>query len=499
MTQSGAGAPAAYCRAEVLSLEDLATYRLPSPRSPNELYREVFSFRDHFEHAVQALESDGWLPKRSDGTYRAWDAYRILGVLFEHTRIVIPLGRPDRETPVGSLFNGYASWLPSVRYAFPEDEAWWEAAERANQGFAAWWDARHLRIVRDGDTGQPRDETDEEFRLRVTPVGEAIEKELTTIAHTLPLDPEYWKERLAQHATLTIELREGHFTSLARLCSWQLSGAVRLAELRLERTRREVRALVGRVNADLTAPAVSAASFSIAQKARDEALDRIEEAAPNFNNAMPTSLRLSVDDCETFLSFLDEAGLAEWFTELSIVTWHSEQFWDRSHDQRVGLVYGRVRTLCSLLEEGLLPMSEECRDAAFRGDVERASTLSARLKRFVQGPSGKNSPVNLGTMERLWASNRLVPPFTAAQLRTSLVGLNMLAGNPPPAAPAPTLEHVLTSLLFIRNLTSHRYPVLLDGARVEWFEAWGGHLPAINRNILWAALALWALTRTFRK
>lgn len=269
--QSATASSSAYCQAEVLTLEELSRYRLPSPRSPNELYRELFSFQHHFENAVRALEADGWVPQRSDGTYRVWDAYRILGALFVHTRIVIPLARPDREAPAGSLFDGPASWLPGVRWAFPEDEQWWEAVERANQGFGALWEARHLKQVRVSGTNHLRDETDEEFRSRLEPVGEAIEGEVRAIAQALPAEPEYWKERLAQHATLVIKLRQGHFTSLARLCSWQLGAAARLAELRLGRTRREIRSFVERVNSDLTAPALSAASFSIAQKAFDEA------------------------------------------------------------------------------------------------------------------------------------------------------------------------------------------------------------------------------------
>lgn len=178
------------------------------------------------------------------------------------------------------------------------------------------------------------------------------------------------------------------------------------------------------------------------------------------------------------------------------MTWHSEQFWDRTFDQRVGLVYGRVRTLCNLLEEALLPMSEETKDSSFRTEVERASTLNPRLKRFVRGPGGEVTLVDVDAIDKMWADNKVVPPFSGAELRRSLVGLGMPAGDPPPP-PLPTLEQVLTGVIFIRNLTSHRYPVLLRGTRVDWFETWGGHLPAINRTILWAALALWGLTKNF--
>jgi len=352
--------------------------------------------------------------------------------------------------------------------------------------------------VKDDATGQVRDETDDEFRVRLKPLSEAIEGEINAIAQTLPPETEYWKERLAQHATLVIELRKGHFRPLARLCSWQLGAAARLGEIRLGQTRRQVRASVGRVNADLTAPALSAASFSIAQRAFDEALDRIEETLPSFNEAMPEPLRLSAAEAERFLAFLDQAGLEDWFTELSIVTWDSEQFSDRTFDQRVALVYGRVRTLCSLLEEALLAMAEELGNPSFRSETESAPTLYPRLTRFVRGPSGDSKLISVGAVNDLWANNKLLPPFSGAELRQSLVGLGMPTGNPPPHTPAPTPEHVLTGLVFIRNLTSHRYPVLLKGTRVDWFETWGGHLPAINRTILWAALALWGLARHFR-
>jgi hypothetical protein len=164
----------------------------------------------------------------------------------------------------------------------------------------------------------------------------------------------------------------------------------------------------------------------------------------------------------------------------------------------VGLVYGRVRTLCSLLEEALLPMAAATGDESFREAIEAAGTLYPRLTRFVQGTTG-TALVDVAAIQKLWVDNRLNPPFSAAQLRNSLLGLGMPAGNPPPSSPAPRLEQVLTGLIFVRNLTSHRYPILLSGTRVEWFETWGGHLPAVNRAILWAALTLWGLMRHFLK
>jgi hypothetical protein len=485
------------CRAQVLSLQEFSRYRLPSPRFPSHLYREVFSFESQFRAAVKALETIGYLKPRPDHSYRIWDGYRVLGGLICHAEIAIPHARPDRREPGGSILRTNVGWLPDVRFSFPNDERWWEAAEAVNQGLGVLWDARHLRQVTGNGKEDRREETDEEFRARIGPLQHAIEREIAAIAGTLPAETTYWKERLAQHADLVIELRWGNFTSFSRLCSWQLGAATRLAEVRLGQTRRHVRSLVGRVNADLTAPALSAASSSVAQKAFDRALDELEEALPPYNQAVGPRLQLTTTDCEDLLTFLDESGLQTWFTELSIVSWDSEQFWDRTYDDRVGLVYGRVRTLAGLLEEALLAMAERTGNTRFRDAVESKATLCPRLEAFVRGPSGRLDLVNLGLIRRLRTQASLKPPFSGAQLSASLSALGMYGGNPAPTAPAPTAEQLLAGLIFVRNVTSHRYPILLGGFRVEWFETWGGHLPAINRHISWAALLLWGMSRRF--
>lgn len=123
-----------HCRPEVLTLQELARHRLPSPRFPSDLYREFFSSQRRYEEVVQALETDGFLRRRPDGTYRIWDAYRIMAGIMRHCRIVIPLWRPDRDAAAGSILDMNASWLPDLHFALPDDEAWWEAAEAANRG-----------------------------------------------------------------------------------------------------------------------------------------------------------------------------------------------------------------------------------------------------------------------------------------------------------------------------------------------------------------------------
>src|SRR5258708_326246 len=68
--------PSTYCRAEVLTREELARYELPRASRVNllELYRELFPSESSFTGIVEALEASGRLSMRTDGTYRVWDA-----------------------------------------------------------------------------------------------------------------------------------------------------------------------------------------------------------------------------------------------------------------------------------------------------------------------------------------------------------------------------------------------------------------------------------------
>jgi hypothetical protein len=223
----------------------------------------------------------------------------------------------------------------------------------------------------------------------------------------------------------------------------------------------------------------------------------MEKALGDYNAAMPATLHLTADQPEKFAQFLTESGLQEWYTQLSIVTWSRLGLTDMSEDQRIALVYGRVRTLCALLEEALLSLAEHTGRAAFRAAVEKQATLHPRALRFLKGPGRRPSLVKLSQVMRLANYNKIEPGLDAPTMAAKFVALGIPSGTNPSTL-VPTPEQVLAGLIVIRNLTSHRYPILRAGARVSWFEAWGNHLTAINRTVLWSALILWALANRFK-
>jgi hypothetical protein len=156
-----------------------------------------------------------------------------------------------------------------------------------------------------------------------------------------------------------------------------------------------------------------------------------------------------------------------------------------------------VRSLCTLLEEALRSFAEITGDAAFADDVEARGVMSRRLGAFLKGPAGKASPVRPEDVLGLNDKWQVWPPVAAARLEACLDALGMPAGDPPPGL-GPDSVQTLAGLVFVRNLTSHRFPIVLSDARAQWFDTWGDHLPAINRTVAWSGLALWALTKYFR-
>ncbi len=478
-------APIVYCLAEVLAGGELAAYKLPHPTrvSQLELYREVLDSESTFTAFVEALEASGRFSKRADGTYRVWDAYLILEELGRHARLILP-GPPRVEARLVVF--------PFLYLLHKLGESWWEPVESVRVGLTALWRARYPDLIKDPAHGRLRDETYDEVAQRLSTLHPAIRQEMKAIAERLPDDKVFWKEHLGTHAWLVVTLRNAHFESLARLCADQLDAAVELAEVRLGKTRRAIRALVGHMNADMTAPALTAASFSIAWKAFDAALDEMELALPHYNAAMTAALQLAPDQPEKFLQFLTESGLQEWYTQLSIVTWRRMVLTDMSEDQRIALVYGRVRTLCALLEEALLSLAEYTGHAAFRAAIEKQPTLHPRLLRFLRGPGHPSQIVNRKRVGDLAVGNSIKPDTTSQEAEARFLALGIPSGNAPPQTPQ-TPEQVLASLIVARNLTSHRFPIVQGGARVRWFEAWGEHLPGINRAVLWAGMMLWAI------
>ena len=227
-------------------------------------------------------------------------------------------------------------------------------------------------------------------------------------------------------------------------------------------------------------------------KAFDAALDEIELELPRYNAAMPGVLQLATDQPEAFLKFLAESGLQAWYTELTTTAWPHATFFDFSLDQRVAVVYGRVRALCALLEEALLSLAEFTGKSQFRDDVEGRSTLRPRLVRFLQGPLGRSQVVNVGQVNQLVDANSITPGMDSGEVQARFLALG-IPGRHVTLQPSQNPEQVLASLVVVRNLTSHRFPIVQAGQRVPWFEAWEAHLPAINRAVLWAAMLLWAV------
>jgi hypothetical protein len=326
---------------------------------------------------------------------------------------------------------------------------------------------------------------------------EAVAREVKALAERFPSEEGFWKEHLGGLAWLVAELREAHFESLARLASDQLSAAVDLAEVRLGKTRRQVRAIVGVVLPDMSGPALTAASFSISLKAFDTALDQLELDLAGYNLAMPAHLQLGPEEPEGFLRFLTDSGLQDWYTELSTAAWSQSVLSDMTYDQRIAVVYGRVRTLCALLEETLLSLADHTGDTAFGLAVEKAHTLGKRLPRFLAGPAGSASLVGATQVKALVDANRIMPGMDAQEMGHRFAVLGMPSHHTATTF-SQTPEQVLASLIVVRNLTSHRFPIIRGGAPVPWFTAWGDHLPAINQAIRWAALMLWALARHFK-
>ena len=482
-----------YCKAQVLTLEELARYELPNPPSVShlELYRELFHSVGGFAATVKALEAKGWLPKRPDGTYRAWDAYEIVDRIGHHASVSFP-GPPPVQASLATF--------PFLHFLNKLGEEWWAPVEAARVGLEYLWRSRVPDFVRDSTkSGGWREETYDEIALRLATLQPMVMAEAKVLADQLPADVAYWKEHLGSTAWLVIELRRAHFASLARFCSYQLEAAVDLAELRLAKTRRELRALVGTSHNDMTAPALSAASFSISWKAFDAALDELEKALPAYNAAMPAPLQLGPEQPEQFLRFLTDCGLQQWYTELTTVTWHNDMFFDQSHDQRVAVVYGRVRTLCTLLEESLLSLADHVGDASFVKAVEDGYQLGARLKRFLDGARGAPPLVNAKEVLRLARASSIKPGMDAKEVATGLAALGIRGTHATGPVIAPSPEQVLASLLVIRNLTSHRFPIVRAGARAAWFDAWSEYLPGVNQAIPWVALALWAITAHYKR
>lgn len=476
--------------AHQLSREELSRLKLPGRTSPNELYRQFFPSARYFEQAIAVLEETGRLRRRSDGSYRSWDAYTIVHLLARHTRIRLDGGAHPFDAP--AHHSGGLMWLNKM------EEFWWEASDAFQRSWQSALDKIMVRhVVSDSVTGEMREEFEAERSHRANEVYAQLQVEMGWLASRFPAQPEYWIERLAAHASIVLQLKRMGYRPIAILCSYQLRAAIDLATLRLGWSRRFLRARVGTVTQDPRQPALTAATFARSVRAFDLALDDLETELSDYNCAVPLVLRLSAEDAEALLLFLAEAGLEQWYTELGVATLDQDLLWEMSQEQRIATSYGRIRTLAVLLEEALLAFAAETGDSKFKDQVENQKTLGRRLPKFLSPPDGWSPPVSSNAVLYLTEKYRVAPPIGRMAFETSMRGLAMPPGHPAPP-PFPTPVEVLAGFTFIRNLTSHRYPIIVSGSRAEWFDAWGPHLPAVNRTMMWSGLILWALTGHYK-
>jgi len=483
--------PFEYCVPAILSLDELARSSLPSHTFPSDVYRQFFLSERQFPRAVLALEQSGALPVRDDHTYRLWDVFHIADRLIENTLTVIH-SEPQ--------FLGRLRKLERAAFFREIPEEWWETAEAARVGSHTFREECYsVRTV--GEGSGRRQETDSERQLRLDTTSRRVQDEFVALADTHPENPQYWKNRLAAHAGTVIAFRDTGFDAIARLCAQQLEAATKLAQLRLNESRRAIRALVGRVNADLTAPAITAACFSQEWKAFDSTLDRIDHELDAFNSSVGPELSLTLLEAERLLDFLDGAGLQNWYNEYPIAAWHTPTFFDQSHWQRVGVAFGRIRTLAVLVEEMLLAFAEDTGQPQFVERIERNPTLTPRIIGFIKGPTDQPCKIRVELIERLCSMHSIRPhknQSLAERLGSSLTALGMFPGKDPGPIPQPTVEHLIAGLVVVRNFTGHRFPFLSSTREESVLEKWGQHLPAISRTLLWSVLSLWAMTVQFK-
>jgi hypothetical protein len=477
-----------------LTLEQLADFKLPTGRTvnQNEAYRELFDFRSSFIHVLAALQETGRAAQRADGSWRLWDLYRVIKEIGRHHSVTIP-GKPE--------LNAHTNRFPDLHWLPDLEEVLWERTEEARGLRERLSGARYLRHIRDKLTRQWRLETEEEGRhrlLRLRRVGLARLREL---ADSLPTDREYWKKSLVTMATTAIELRRSGFGNSSRLCSAQLLAATSLGEMRLGLTYRQLRTLVGHSPRDFEAPALTQASPWPEQRGLDLTLDAIVADLPHFNASLGGRFQVDELQAEQMLSFFDEVGLTEWAVEFSLVTWHDDHYWASSLDRRVALSFGRIRTLTTLLEEAILSFAQRVRHDTFADMVESRPTMWPRLVAYLSGPDGQGSLVDRRTVQHIYQRSGAAgihPPIDPARLRGVFNALGLVPGDAPIPHRAHAPEALLTTMVCLRNLASHRFPLVSDGDRAEWFTVWEEHIKSINRSVLWSALTLWAVSIQFR-
>jgi hypothetical protein len=410
------------CAVSGLDLHQLATARLPRISGTDAAHRALGLSAADFIRAVESLEAAGIAiqpAERQPRIFCIWDVYRIWDELVRRTRTVIEID-PPHEFLVGGL-RGTLS-LDVL------DDSWWSAAEGVRQGRQKVGIAALTRdmTVPDG-AGGIREENEEERRARLRALRDELEADRAMIAETLPPDADYWIRRLRATASLVLDLRSQNFSVLARLATVHLSSCVSLAESRLHLNRYELRTLVGAVPKQMDRPALTAASSSPEVVAHDTAYDFLQEELPHYNAGKPAALVFGAGEVESFLDFMAESGLQDWYSHLVLAGWDND-FFELGPQLRRARIYGRLRTLGALVEEGLLAMADRTGKRAFADEVEAESTFKPRMSRFIQGPSGLDATVDGQILTRLTRDYRVHPPIAVAELTHCFAGLGIENG-----------------------------------------------------------------------
>lgn len=155
---------------------------------------------------------------------------------------------------------------------------------------------------------------------------------------------------------------------------------------------------------------MTAASFSLERRAFDKTLDEIEQTLPLYNEHVRDRLRLTMQQCEECLHFLQGIGLQEWLVEYSAVSWDSEQFATSTHDRRIAVAFGRVRTITVLMEEGLFALAERTVDKGFAEAIEAAKDLFSRVRVFATGPNRLKPILNSAELQAFTTRDEWVSP-----------------------------------------------------------------------------------------
>lgn len=477
-----------------LTADQLADLKLPTGRTINlnEAWRELFDFRTSFLRVLGALHETGRMAPRADGYWRVWDLYGVIKWVGRFHSVALP-NRPDVQAHTNRFPDLH--WLPDV------DERLWERAEEARTIRKRLSDARYLDHRRDPITRQWRIETLEEGQRRLDRMRAVGNARLQQLSESLSDDREYWKSGLLTMATIAVELREAGFGNSARLCSSQLAAAVALGQTRLGLGYRHIRTLVGHGARFFQEAALTAASYWPEQRGLDLTLDEIARGLPEVNALLGGRANVDERSAEEMLLFFEEVGLLEWAVEFSLATWNDDDYWASSLDRRVALTFGRIRTLAALLEEGILSLAQRVNDAAFAQHIESRATLRPRLRAFLAGPGGRGSIIDPDVVQRIFQTSGaadLRPPIDGARLAAVFRNLGLVTGDAPLVVGQHAPESVLAALICLRNLTSHRFPILRDGDRAGWFDVWEEHIKSINRSVLWAAVILWLVSKQFR-